>query len=910
MTAAEEITNKPDQKNAVPKTSRRTRRNWLPAGVCLILLGLTLIFGAEHFFSNPWLGNTRGKDEKLRPIPATALSRREVLRAANLRKNKTPTSEMNHDVKNDGFASGSTVILLASDFAPNKSKPAAKPTPPESNKAAPDKERRNFFEKIYEWFVGIFKQKNSKPNCSCPTLNVAAPESPVRPGGTMTFTAQVSGGSPNSYNYNWSVSSGTITGGQGTTSITVGTEGVADGTFITATVNISEIECANCPASASAQGRVAARAAPGGGWSIQGRITDSNNVPVMQATVTVTDAATGEVVGDAETDGNGIYRVLRLNSGVYRVKASAANLRSVETQIEVGVGLNSTVSLTLPPGVSQSPTPISSPPPSPSPNTNANTIATNTISGANTIFNFNANVNTNPNINTNPNVNTNIGLNANVNFNANSNLLNASANAANNSNAVVNINSGAKQTGDKIEYSYPARLVKDTRQKIFLNLQPMKPDDVTSVTTSANFQTNGVVVFDTPVPQEAGYTTYVTVTLIADDGLEILSANAIQQKYTRSHAAEDLTKWEWDVKLIEGSEKKETIKIKFELDVELKKTGVKSKTINDFWVSEEFEITVGLLLFQALGGLLVAGGGLASAAGVAQGKLTAADEVQCTLYAPAKVAAGNDFLVQVFAHLATQAAGLNAIAAASDEEAKQQAVETLDKLIERGSRLTFELRLPEEFTIDEPIQSQKWNGRIVEMPFIVRVPPNYASSSRFGKVIVSENDVPIGRLTFKLQIVGAAAQPTDIKQSNEPVAELEHYRRVFISYSSKDRVKVESRVQAWEAAHIECYMDVLSLKPGENWADKLYEFIDRSDAFFLFWSSAARDSNEVKKEILYALERQRKTGDESPDIIPIIIEGPPIITPPNELNKLHFNDRHVYFGAAFEAESEQRKRAD
>jgi hypothetical protein len=54
----------------------------------------------------------------------------------------------------------------------------------------------------------------------------------------MTFTANVSGGSQQSVTYNWSVSSGTITSGQGTPSITVATDNSMAGGNVTATVDI------------------------------------------------------------------------------------------------------------------------------------------------------------------------------------------------------------------------------------------------------------------------------------------------------------------------------------------------------------------------------------------------------------------------------------------------------------------------------------------------------------------------------------------------------------------------------------------------------------------------------------------------------------------------------------------------
>ncbi len=87
--------------------------------------------------------------------------------------------------------------------------------------------------------------------CECPTLSVSGPAGVTSPGDSMTFTANVSGGSAQNVTYNWSVSSGTITSGQGTPSITVATDNSMAGGNVTATVDIGlDVDC-NCPKSAS-----------------------------------------------------------------------------------------------------------------------------------------------------------------------------------------------------------------------------------------------------------------------------------------------------------------------------------------------------------------------------------------------------------------------------------------------------------------------------------------------------------------------------------------------------------------------------------------------------------------------------------------------------------------------------------
>jgi hypothetical protein len=76
-----------------------------------------------------------------------------------------------------------------------------------------------------------------KPPPPCPSVSVSCP-SDVGPNEPITFTASVTGGETGAtWTYNWSVSAGTISSGQGTSTITVDTTGLA-GQSVTATVSI------------------------------------------------------------------------------------------------------------------------------------------------------------------------------------------------------------------------------------------------------------------------------------------------------------------------------------------------------------------------------------------------------------------------------------------------------------------------------------------------------------------------------------------------------------------------------------------------------------------------------------------------------------------------------------------------
>ncbi len=80
-------------------------------------------------------------------------------------------------------------------------------------------------------------------NCVCPNIEIMGPAGVLKAGEPAVFTAQV-GGDKGQSTYNWTVSGGVITKGQGTSVIEVDTSGL-EGNTITATVQIGGW-CAAC----------------------------------------------------------------------------------------------------------------------------------------------------------------------------------------------------------------------------------------------------------------------------------------------------------------------------------------------------------------------------------------------------------------------------------------------------------------------------------------------------------------------------------------------------------------------------------------------------------------------------------------------------------------------------------------
>jgi len=272
------------------------------------------------------------------------------------------------------------------------------------------------------------------------------------------------------------------------------------------------------------------------------------------------------------------------------------------------------------------------------------------------------------------------------------------------------------------------------------------------------------------------------------------------------------------------------------------------------------------------------------------------DVVECSVFAPPAADSLDTILVQVFAHLVGQAKDARSLAEEFDAEAERRAVKTLEALVRRGSRLVFDLRMSRSM-VSDPVQSLVWRGRPESVQFEVAVAGGGRRDAEVGTVTVTLDSVPLGHIKFTLGVAPSGERVQDRELVGD---DAKRYSSAFVSYSSKDRRKVLERVQVLRSVGIDYFQDLLDLDPGDRWERELYRGIDRCDLFLLFWSSHAKASPWVRKEVQYALDHKR--GDElaPPELRPVIIEGPPVPQPWPEVAHLHFGDRFVYLLAGLD----------
>jgi hypothetical protein len=564
--------------------------------------------------------------------------------------------------------------------------------------------------------------------------------------------------------------------------------------------------------------------------------------------------------------------------------------------------------------------------------------AEDTNTTVNTSTNINTNTNGNTNTveatNTNATVNTNSTEAGNTTRDGNGNRGNKNGrkqpfnrnNSNNQSLTGVNANaarsSSTPQKTDKITVDYPNLFLQDDTGEVAFILENVAGAVTTTTTTNGNRSEStdkpGEIAGAeqgtlSPKVDPDKYDVYVEVKLSAY-GLDKIDPPNLKRLYRGQRE-----KWVWRLKPNAAMKEGAVASFSFEVNVtwQAKTTEVKTVENSGVWRNNRFDVPVGPPAGQVtaarVGSPVFAAGGVVTIGtskrrrkkrkGAPEDEADedepeTEDEVSGTVYAPSQAAQGDSFLVQVFIHLPEQAAALDELARAADEDSRRRISSKLQKKIKRGTELTFHLQMP-GLAVDDDVQSAVWQGEPLCIQFGVSVPEACAPRNILGTVIVSEESVPVGHLRFKFKITGVQSPVGEQEETShaepEPAGHLTRFQQAFISYASRDRQEVLKRVQMLNVAKIKFFQDLLTLEPGDEWEKLLYDYIDKSDVFFLFWSKAAAESEWVKREVEYAIKRRADKNLPDPEIIPVIIEGPPPAAPPKELGELHFNDKLIYF---------------
>ena len=270
------------------------------------------------------------------------------------------------------------------------------------------------------------------------------------------------------------------------------------------------------------------------------------------------------------------------------------------------------------------------------------------------------------------------------------------------------------------------------------------------------------------------------------------------------------------------------------------------------------------------------------------------DLVECSAFSPSGVQSGQTFKIQVALHLPQDEDAVTTQALAADPSADLAAGAMLTRALEREQKVEIHLEVPGTTRAESGPREVVWRGTPLLEAFDLTVAADAPERLR-ASVRLYVDDMPYGAVKWSIKHM------TETPDLGPTSAKLKPYRKIFVSYSSRDRTEVLKRVQVIDVSKDEFFMDLLDLNAGERWEKELYRNISSCDAFYIFWSKNAQKSEWVLKELEFACGLQQNHTDDLPDIVPIILEVPPPL-PPDFVSDIHFNSNIAYIIAAHVAQ--------
>ena len=252
-------------------------------------------------------------------------------------------------------------------------------------------------------------------------------------------------------------------------------------------------------------------------------------------------------------------------------------------------------------------------------------------------------------------------------------------------------------------------------------------------------------------------------------------------------------------------------------------------------------------------------------------------EVSLSAFAPDQITRNDPFTLQCWVHWES---ARDEVENRAKESGHEQSAGTKDGLvIEKEALVELTLR-PTMLTgpngnRDPQNNFVRWEGHPSNVEFILQWPDD-APDKVHETVEVSVEGIHLGECTLSLE-VGQGEQ-------DNVVSGFRRIRSAFVSYSRRDMQRVLASVSAFQSVtNVDLFLDVDSIRAGEDWEQKLRDEVPTRDAFFLYWSENAAQSEWVEREWKLALERRGLDYIKPMPLDPI--------SAPEELAPLQFADK-------------------
>ena len=282
------------------------------------------------------------------------------------------------------------------------------------------------------------------------------------------------------------------------------------------------------------------------------------------------------------------------------------------------------------------------------------------------------------------------------------------------------------------------------------------------------------------------------------------------------------------------------------------------------------------------------------AAAAAEPKPVATDEnVQFTVFRRSAIQPEHWYPLLAFAHLAERRSDAPPDEPDPIEEVQTQARQLLGDDMGKFRSATEDSGYPvaregelrfvphmDGVTFNPPERRFLWTENVHREDFRLRADKSMDGHVARGAVSVFYGNLLLAEVQLSIKVDRKSAA------SHQEETHARPYRRIFASYSHRDTAIVEEFERHAVATGDRYLRDVVTLRAGEVWDQRLLEIMKQADVFQLFWSWNALSSPLVREEWRQALALNR------PHFVrPVYWEEPlpeQAGLPPIELRRLHF----------------------
>jgi hypothetical protein len=171
--------------------------------------------------------------------------------------------------------------------------------------------------------------------------------------------------------------------------------------------------------------------------------------------------------------------------------------------------------------------------------------------------------------------------------------------------------------------------------------------------------------------------------------------------------------------------------------------------------------------------------------------------------------------------------------------------------ISRGARLRITAELPGLMCNPASAEFDWWEP-VHHVVFRVMAGPELVGSVVRGAVRIWCGPLIIGEVSVAIRVAASLPEAPGAVADSAP-----RYRKIFPSYSHADAAIVDGFAEVVRTFGDQYLRDVVAIRAGERWRERLPELIAEADVFQLFWSSNSMRSPYCQEEWEHALSLRR-----------------------------------------------------